>query len=381
MTRTALRIVFVVQGEGRGHLSQAMALKELLDEAGHEMVDLLVGGSERRPLPGYFAAAMGMEPFTYPSLLTVPGRDRAGVSVHRTLTHNLRRYPRYREAVGQARARILAARPDLVVNFYDALGGLAVSQLDGVSMVCIGHQYLLGHPDTPPPPFRPLQLLPFRILNRLSAPPTALRLALSFRDIPDGPGARTRVVPPLLRRRVLEAVPEPGEHILVYVLNDGYGDAVARWHEGNRNVVIHAFWDRPGAPDEERVHPNLTFHRLSDTRFLELMRTCRGFVGTAGFESVAEALWLGKPVMVVPTHNQVEQAWNAREAEAAGAGIARDRFDLTPFVEYLPRHRDVSEVYRKWVRKGYRRILESLEGRAARISPAGHAAPSIPRGG
>jgi uncharacterized protein (TIGR00661 family) len=235
----------------------------------------------------------------------------------------------------------------------------------GLPVVSIGHQYLLGHPEAPRPPFRPMQLLTFRTLNRLSAPRGIHRMALSFRELPDGPGRETSVVPPLLRRMVLKARPEAGDHILVYVVNDGYGRSVAEWHARHPEVVIHGFWDRPGAPESEEVRPNLTFHRLSGTRFLEMIRTCRGFVGTAGFESVAEALWLGKPVMAVPTGNQVEQAWNAREAEAAGAGTSRDRFDLTPFLDYLPRHRDVSAAYRAWVQSGYARIVRLLEGTVA----------------
>lgn len=362
----SLRVLFLVQGEGRGHLSQALALKELLDAAGHTLVGVLVGGSEERPLPGYFAAGLGMDPMTHPSLRTVAGRDRAGVSPLRTVTHNLRRYPAYRAAVGRIRSVILDLRPDLVVNFYESLGALAMGSppLRHIPMVSVGHQYLLGHPGTPSPPFRPHELLPFRVLNRLTAPSGTPRLALSFRELPDGPTPDTRVVPPLLRRRILDARPEPGDHILVYVLNDGYGDAIARWHERNPGVVIHGFWDRPGAPEIDEVRPNLAFHRLSDVRFLEMMRTCRGYVGTAGFESVAEALWLGKPVMVVPTRNHVEQGWNAREAEAAGAGIAGRDFDLTPFLEYLPQHRDRSDAYRDWVGRGHRRVLGLLEGAA-----------------
>lgn len=358
-----LRVLFVVQGEGRGHLSQALALREMLEGAGHRVAGLLVGGSEDRPLPGYFAAGMGLEPERFPSPSTARARDRAGVSVLGTAWTNLTRAGPFAEARRRVRERALALQPDVVVNFYDAVGGLALRDT-ALPVASIAHQYLLGHPETPPPPFRPLQLLPFRVLNRLSAPGDTLRLALSFRDIPDGPTRTTRVIPPLLRRRVLEAEPEAGDHLLVYVLNDGYGDRISRWHASHPDVVIHGFWDRPGAPETQSVRPNLTFHQLSDTRFLEMMRTCRGFVGTAGFESVAEALWLGKPVMVVPTRNQVEQAWNAREAEAAGAGMAMDAFDLTPFLEYLPRHRDVRDRYRDWVRRGQARTLALLEALA-----------------
>lgn len=39
------------------------------------------------------------------------------------------------------------------------------------------------------------------------------------------------------------------------------------------------------------------------------MQGCSGYVTTAGFESVCEAMYLGKPVMMIPTH--VEQEINA----------------------------------------------------------------------
>lgn len=366
MHPSSLRIAFLVQGEGRGHLSQCLSLREMLEEGGHQVVKLLVGGGDRRPIPPYFERGMEMDAVRFPSPITVPGADRTGVSLPRTLGYNLRRLGPYRQAMEHIRQELAAASPDLVVNFYDPLGGLALKGMgrEAPPLVTLGHQYLLGHPGAPRPPFQPQGLIPFHLINRFSAPPGSLRLALSFRPLPDGPGPDTRVVPPLLRRAVLEARPEQGRHLLVYVLNDGLGDTIMRWHEDNRDVLIHGFWDRRGAPEVEEIHPNLIFHRLSDTLFLEMMRTCRGFVGTAGFESVAEALWLGKPVMVVPTRNQVEQGWNAREAEAAGAGIAAPRFDLTRFLDYLPTHRDLSARYRTWVQEGHRRVLSLIEERA-----------------
>jgi hypothetical protein len=100
---------------------------------------------------------------------------------------------------------------------------------------------------------------------------------------------------------------------------------------------------------------------LDDTHFLELLRTCRGFIGTAGFESIAEALWLGKPAMVVPTGGHAVQEWDAREAAAAGAGIIRHDFNLSPFLDYLPNHRSRSEEFRGWVEEGGGWIVEILE--------------------
>ena len=43
-----LRFLFIVQGEGRGHLTQALSLADMLRRHGHEVVEVLVGKSHGR---------------------------------------------------------------------------------------------------------------------------------------------------------------------------------------------------------------------------------------------------------------------------------------------------------------------------------------------
>lgn len=49
-----MKVLFIVQGEGRGHLTQAITMEELLRRNGHEVVEVLVGKSNLRCLPGFF---------------------------------------------------------------------------------------------------------------------------------------------------------------------------------------------------------------------------------------------------------------------------------------------------------------------------------------
>ena len=49
-----MKFLFIVQGEGRGHLTQAITLEEMLLRNGHEVVEVLVGESSSRILPGFF---------------------------------------------------------------------------------------------------------------------------------------------------------------------------------------------------------------------------------------------------------------------------------------------------------------------------------------
>lgn len=49
-----MKVLFIVQGEGRGHLTQAIAMEDLLRRNGYEVVEVLVGKSNSRRLPGFF---------------------------------------------------------------------------------------------------------------------------------------------------------------------------------------------------------------------------------------------------------------------------------------------------------------------------------------
>lgn len=49
-----MRIVFIVQGEGRGHLTQAIALEQLLLTAGHEVVGAWVSIAADRLVAPFF---------------------------------------------------------------------------------------------------------------------------------------------------------------------------------------------------------------------------------------------------------------------------------------------------------------------------------------
>ena len=73
------------------------------------------------------------------------------------------------------------------------------------------------------------------------------------------------------------------------------------------------------------------------------MTGCLGYVSTAGFESICEAMYLGKPVMMVPVENQYEQACNALDAVKAGAGITNNKFIFDSFLDYLSTHSNYQE--------------------------------------
>jgi UDP-N-acetylglucosamine:LPS N-acetylglucosamine transferase len=109
-----------------------------------------------------------------------------------------------------------------------------------------------------------------------------------------------------------------------------------------------------------RYGENLYFHKLDDTKFLNLMAGAKGLVSTAGFESVCEAMYLGKPVFMVPVEGHFEQFCNARDAHKAGAGIFDTFFNLDVFVDYVGTCKSDPLPFRTWLKDSKTMFLEEI---------------------
>ena len=171
----------------------------------------------------------------------------------------------------------------------------------------------------------------------------------------------------MLRDAVFQKPPDQAApFFLVYILNSGYADAIIRWHEQNPEVPLHCFWDRPDAAEVEAYDDTLTFHQLDDEKFLSLMARCRGVVSTAGFESIAEALYLGTPVQVVPVDGHFEQLCNAFDTVRARAGIRSTHFDLSQLQDFLPHYSADTSAFREWAQTARDRFVLQIEAAAER---------------
>jgi uncharacterized protein (TIGR00661 family) len=354
-----------VQGQGRGHLTQAIAACEVLTAGGHELVGVVAGNHPGRDLPAFFHEA-----FPAPvTMVASPGfifRKDRGVDLPATLAHAARHAAEWRESFATLHRVIDATRPDLIINFFEPLMGLlqALRPVE-VPVIAAAHQFALLGPSAGAPAGSPVAPWWLRAFIRMVGF-RSRKLALSF--APSGapslagdrlvPGA-VIVSPPLLRRRVLDLPPEDGDYVLVYVATHGYADSIRGWHALNPEVPLHCFYDRPGAPKVEVVDDTLSFHALDGEAFLRMMAGCRAVMCTAGFESVCEAAFLGKAVLMVPLEGHHEQALNALDAEQAGVAVGHPDFDLNALAK-LP-ERVSHEWFRAWCLEADARLLETVE--------------------
>lgn len=165
-----MKVIFVIQGEGRGHLTQALALKQMLLHEGHEVVKVLVGKSKNRVIPEFFQNKIGtpIEVFDSPNFL--PSKDNRKFNLLRSLAYNTLLVPNYLSSIHLIRKNIQKSGADIIINFYEVLCGITCSLFRfGIPEVCIGHQYLFLHPSFQMPGKYPVSESLLKFFTRIIA--------------------------------------------------------------------------------------------------------------------------------------------------------------------------------------------------------------------
>jgi uncharacterized protein (TIGR00661 family) len=292
-------------------------------------------------------------------------KNNRQVSLPASLAGLARSIPAYWRGLRTLRTVVRESRPDVIINFFEPLTGIyALTCRNRPPVVAVAHQFMYGHPSYVRAPGRRLQQFGLKWYIRLVGA-ASTKIALSLYEAPDLPERNLVVAPPILRRQLFELQPNPeGNFVLVYLLNHGYAGQIMDWHKKNPRTVLHCFYDKPGAPPEFRHDDTLTFHRLDGEKFLRMMAECKFVACTAGFESLAEAAWLGKPLFLVPVENHIEQEINAIDATRAGLGVADASFHLDRLSE-LPDRLDNTK-YRGWQNRADSLLLKTLDRAVAK---------------
>jgi len=350
-----MKFLFIVQGEGRGHMTQALAMKELIEETGHEVVNVLVGSDGKRKIPPFFLEAFEqgkVRSYFSPSFVMCKNQKVDGLA---TLLGFIKNSGKCWGSIKYIKQTVDEIKPDVIVNFYEPLYGLSRASLTNRGRgIVIGHQYMFFYPGYFLSKLYPLE----KFFGKLWSWVVGLnseKVALSFYPVDNFKDIT--VLPPLLRKQLFETKVSNDGSVLVYAVNNGYvKNLVKSGVEYSR--VIHCFCEKFWEGDG--VYGNLHLHELDGKKFLEYMGKCDVLLCTAGFESLCEAAYLGKKVIAVPTQGHFEQYFNALDAQKYGMVKHQSRFYISNDIGSDVKPFDNSG-FKKWV-DGYKESYKKLLG-------------------
>lgn len=345
-----MKFIFVVQGEGRGHATQAIALQERLQDCGHEVVKVYYGTSPHRPIADFVKEKFEGKLAYYDSPNFLPSKKKTNIL--KSFFYNLLLSRHFYQSADRLAADIAGIQADRVVNFYEPLLGVAYSRNKILQpMICIAHQYTFLHPDYSFPKGFFLRKRMLQYLTNKTRQQAMFSIALSLVPMSDLEEKHIYVAPPLIRKQVLQATSRQGDYLHGYLLNEGYLQEI---DNPSLNIDVNLFVGEACTSK----NPHVKTFLLNDSQYLSSMAGAKAVICTAGFETVAEAMYLGKPVLVVPVN--FEQQCNANEMQRGGAGVADKHFDIARLNHFVSHYINNNVNFPIWEREHRHKIVDLL---------------------
>lgn len=357
-----MKYIFFVQSEGRGHMTQALSLAEELRDQGHEIISVIMNQNPIRKTPDFFIEGISAPIHYIKSPYFLVNKDGAGIDFRKSIVFNLLRLRAYIISLKNIHKLYKQYQPDVIVNFFEPLCGIYnLFFKNKIPCFSVGHQFFIEHPVFKKPEGHFKDYEYFSFYNHLTSYGSQALLALSFTKEVDIPDRKIYVCPPLIRQEIKKLVPTRQDFILSYMLNPGYCDEIKIWSEKNPEQKIEAFWDKKDEPNVKSFGPNLNFHPISGQKFLDLLRDCSTYISTGGFDSISEAAYLQKNILMVPVKNQYEQLCNAHDALRAGLAIFDSFFNIdAALANQKIRQEEPGRIFKNFVDQEENKIVDII---------------------
>jgi uncharacterized protein (TIGR00661 family) len=286
-----MKIFYAIQATGNGHISRAIELMPYLQQYGE--VDVFLSGSNSNlnaSLPVKFRSK-GASLFY---------GNKGGLDYWKML----KEFSPYR--IWQEAKALPLEKYDIVINDFDCITSLAC-KIKKVKAINFGHQASFISSKTPRPKHKDfageLVLKKYAVAEK--------QVGLHFEQYDNF------IFPPIIKSEILNATLSDKGHITVYLSH--YSDQVVKNSLSKiANVQFEVFSKKVKCPT---VAGNITFLPIDGTLFNESMIHSHGVITGAGFETPAEALYLGKKLICLPIKGQYEQLCNAEALKRFGVPI------------------------------------------------------------
>lgn len=287
-----MKIFYAIQATGNGHISRAIQLYPYLKKFG--TVDFFLSGNN---------ASLDVKlPIKFRSKGCSLHYSKCGGLNYWDIIKNIKPRQIYKDADS-----LPLKNYDFIINDFDSITSLSC-KLQKVHSVQFGHQASFLSESTPRP--KKKSLMGEMILKHYAPSPKNIGLHFEKYD--------SFILPPIIKDKIMQANPKNLQHITVY-LPSFQIDCLEKAFNKIPNVSFHWFLD---TVKFEHTVGNITYFPVNQKYFNTSLITCQGIITGGGFETPAEALYLGKKILSIPIRNHYEQECNAAALQKMGVPVA-----------------------------------------------------------
>jgi len=295
-----MKIFYAIQATGNGHISRATQLYPYLQKFGE--VDFFLSGNN---------ASLNIElPIKFRSAGCSLHYSKCGGLNYWEIAKNIQPVQMYKEAKS-----LPLKEYDVVINDFDSITSLAC-KIQKVHSVQFGHQASFVSKNTPRPEKK--SVLGEMILKHYANSPKNIGLHFEKYD--------SFIHPPIIKDEIVQAEPKDLKHITVYLPSF---DKDCLEKAFNKLSDLHFHWFLNEVQSKHTIG-NITYFPVNQKLFNESLIHCQGIITGGGFETPAEALYLGKKILSIPIRDHYEQECNAAALKKLGVPVAYevgDNFD------------------------------------------------------
>ncbi|WP_276499417.1 MJ1255/VC2487 family glycosyltransferase [Pontibacter litorisediminis] len=353
-----MKILYGVPGEGMGHATRSKVIITHLLEQGHQVQVVSSARAYQflsKAFPGLVHEIKGFHLAYRQAAVSKLG---TALLTLKSAPENLRRnYERYRQLLA-------SFAPEVVISDFESFSYFFAKQ-HRLPLLSIDNMQVMSRCtlDIAVPRQERGSYAIAKNIVRSKVPRSDHYLISSFFEAPVCK-ERTSLVPPIIRREILQAAPSVGTHVLVYQTSTSQANLV----ETLQQLPAEEF--RVYGFNKEETHGNVQLKAFSEEGFIRDLASAKAVVANGGFSLLSEAVYLRKPVCSVPIDGQFEQFVNAAYVEKMGygrhfAGFSAD--GLKAFVYDLERFRDRLQDYRQ---EGNTLLFAEVDRQLASLVPA-----------
>lgn len=288
-----MKILYAVQGTGNGHVSRAIELIPLLQQYGE--VDIFLSGNKSQvKIPHKIKYKSKGITFSY---------TKKGRLAYHTTVRELQLRRAHREM-----RQFPIEQYDLVLNDFEPITAWAC-RLKNKNSIGFGHQASFHSKATPRPKHR--DLIGETVLKYYA--PSSHYVGLHFDKYDQD------IFLPILRNELYKLPLDQQNHYTIYL---------SHYHH---NQIIPHLVKVPDVRFElfskhcthKEVKQNVTLFPINGAAFMQSLASGSGMITGAGFEGPAEAITLGKKLLVLPILGQYEQWCNAEAMKQLGIKVVK----------------------------------------------------------
>jgi len=329
-----MKILFGVQTEGNGHITQAIAVKQYLQSKGLN-VTAAFAAKKKKGLSGYFKDEFNVIEYDGFDFVF----DKNGkVIIWKTILKNTIELPRLILSFVKICEIIKKEKPDAIFNYYEPLVGLSAIFFPKIKYISFGHQYAMESVVYPQISGYHVQSVFLGIINGITSIGAKI-VALSYYEFKDD---TMLISPPILRQESYITSEKQEDFVLVYLMNEDMLSQLISEANKHPELQIHCFTK---ITKEHDVPSNIKLFNLDGKLFQEKMKVCKAVVCSGGFETSAEAIYHKKPLLMIPMPNHYEQHANCNDAYLSSFAITSEKIDLGKIPKYQLGNKDWFDNY------------------------------------